>query len=298
MQNLSGEMYSQNKLVSTSQTSFYDDPGDIFYTDCGTTNPPEKNFKIGENVIVAKGQIPRDVHATASGNNKLSTFTITTPYGSASSTPVGNANYLIMGGSARTDVIDEDNILISSVGSGVGNASRIGDNNGDNPTPSLTSWDALQTPTNHEAIVRGGVLRHDTTDYSSTPWYPHGPNLSGRSADPQYFEVEIRRSDVSQFQISYTGTCAGCWVAMADNPTWTTSLSGTNGWADMFQAYRGSGVPTTAEPGCSSGGVMDNNGGTFTCVFGTESSSNDSENRILVRWKLTAGQEITQMSFS
>ena len=66
----------------------------------------------------------------------------------------------------------------------------------------------------------------------------------------------------------------------------------------MFQAYRGSGIPTSAEPGCSSGGAMDNNGGTFTCVFGTESSSNDSNNRILIRWKLTSGQSITAMSFS
>ena len=43
---------------------------------------------------------------------------------------------------------------------------------------------------------------------------------------------------------------------------------------------------------------MDNNGGSFTCVFGTESSSNDANNRILVRWKLTQGQQINTMSFS
>jgi hypothetical protein len=85
---------------------------------------------------------------------------------------------------------------------------------------------------------------------------------------------------------------------MPNNSAWTTSLSGTNGWADMFQAYRGAGVPTSGEPGCSSGGLMDNNGGTFTCVFGTESSSNDSNNRILIRWKLTSGQSITAMSFT
>ena len=43
---------------------------------------------------------------------------------------------------------------------------------------------------------------------------------------------------------------------------------------------------------------MDNDGGTFTCVFGTESSSNDTGNRILIRWKLTSGQSITAMSFT
>ena len=106
------------------------------------------------------------------------------------------------------------------------------------------------------------------------------------------------RSNVSEFRITYSGAAAGCFVCMPDNSAWTTSLSGTNGWADMFQAYRGAGIPTSSEPGCSSGGLMDSNGGTFTCVFGTESSSNDSNNRILIRWKLTSGQSITGMSFS
>jgi hypothetical protein len=44
--------------------------------------------------------------------------------------------------------------------------------------------------------------------------------------------------------------------------------------------------------------VMGSSGGTFTCTFGTESSSNDSNDRILIRWKLTSGQSITAMSFS
>jgi hypothetical protein len=110
--------------------------------------------------------------------------------------------------------------------------------------------------------------------------------------------VQIIRSQVSEFKIVVTGSYAGCWVCMPDNSTWTSSLSGTNGWADMFQAYRGAGVPTSAEPGCSSGGAMNGSGGTFTCVFGTESSSNDANNRILIRWRLNSGQSITAMSFT
>ena len=87
-------------------------------------------------------------------------------------------------------------------------------------------------------------------------------------------------------------------MCMPDNSSWNTSLSGTMVGQICYQAYRGSGIPTSSEPGCASGSVMDNNGGTFTCVFGTESSSNDSNNRILIRWKLTSGQSITAMSFS
>ena len=66
----------------------------------------------------------------------------------------------------------------------------------------------------------------------------------------------------------------------------------------MFVAYKGSGVPTTSEPGCASGLVMNGTSGTFTCVFGTESSSNDTNNRILIRFKMTSGQSITALSFS
>ena len=127
---------------------------------------------------------------------------------------------------------------------------------------------------------------------------PVGPNYSASRSGAQYFQVELIRSNVSQFIISITGSYAGCWVCMPNNSTWNTSLSGTNGWANMFQAYRGSGVPTTAEPGCSSGGVMTGSTGSFTCVFGTESSSNDSNNRILVRIRLNSGQSITTLSFS
>ena len=83
-------------------------------------------------------------------------------------------------------------------------------------------------------------------------------------------------------------------MCVPDNSTWTSGLSNTNGWADMFQAYIG-GVPNNANVGCASGGVMDTNGGTFTCVFGSESSSNDINNRVLIRFKLTNGNSISDI---
>jgi hypothetical protein len=83
---------------------------------------------------------------------------------------------------------------------------------------------------------------------------------------------------------------------------WMSNLSGTNGWADMFTDYGGSGPPTTASPGCAVGGKMDGNdpsSTTYTCTFGGQNSSNNGSNGlILVRWKLTSGQSITAMSFS
>ena len=64
----------------------------------------------------------------------------------------------------------------------------------------------------------------------------------------------------------------------------------------MFVAAPGSGVPRNGNNGCASGGVMSGSSGTFT--FGGESSTNDSNNRILIRWRLDSGDSITAMSFS
>ena len=143
-------------------------------------------------------------------------------------------------------------------------------------------------------------MRHDRTDYSDTAnWAPAGPDLSGRSnSDAQYATFVFEGSAVSEFNIVVTGTYGGCWVNMPDNSTWTTGLSNTNGWANMFAAYSGSGVPNNANPGCSDGGAMSGSSGTFKCVFGTESSTNDSNNRILVRIKMDSGDAISALSIA
>jgi hypothetical protein len=204
-----------------------------------------------------------------------------------------------MGTSATTSQVDEDNINITgSLGTGSGNAVRTTATAiTDNPTPSTTAFNASTSPPAvYEAVVRGGTLRHDVTNYS-TGYLPVGPNLSSGRTGNQYFQVFFTRNSVSEFNINVTGTYAGCWVCMPDNSTWTTGLNSTNGWANMFAAYSGSGTPNNANPGCSDGGAMGGSSGTFKCVFGEESSSNGA-GKILVRFKLTSGQSISTMSFS
>ena len=298
--NASGDMYTQDKLLnSDGQTAGFQNPGHKDYDDFnGGTLPPARNFGVGSGAIVPIAQTPRDLHLTLSSNH-FTRFDTLTPYGSHNNQRVGFATHInIMGTTARTNAIDEDNILISTLGTGSGNATRVNAGSaGDNPTPVYTSWNASSSVAAYEAVVRGAVLRHDETDYSSG-YFPVGPDYSSGRGGIQYFQIELIRANVSEFNITYTGGASGCFVCMPDNSAWTTSLSGTNGWADMFQAYRGAGIPTSAEPGCSSGGLMTSGGGTTVCVFGTESSSNDSNNRILIRWKLSAGQSITAMSFS
>ena len=299
--NASGDMYSNNTFLTSDGQGFaFQNSGSKNYTNfAGGTNPPTRNYGVGTGVTTLITSIPRDLHTTVTSNH-FTRYDASTPYGSHNNQRIGFTTAInLMGTTARTNVIDEDNILISSLGTGSGNATRVNaGSTGDNPTPVFTSWGggSAGSVATYEAIVRGGRLRHDTTNYAS--YLPAGPNYSAGRSGTQYFQIELIRSNVSEFRISYTGSCAGCFVCMPNNSAWTTSLSGTNGWADMFQAYRGAGVPTSGEPGCSSGGLMDNNGGTFTCVFGTESSSNDSNNRILIRWKLTSGQSITAMSFT
>ena len=200
-----------------------------------------------------------------------------------------------MSGSHGSKILETN--ISSTVGNG-NNGTRVNaGSTGDNPNPVFTSWDVSTTVATYEAVVRGGVLRHDETNYS-TGYLPVGPNYSSGRGSAQYYQMQLITPNVSTFNISYTGSCSGCWVCMPDNSTWTTSLSNTNGWADMFNEYVGSGVPRNIDPGCAYGGVMDNNGGTFTCTFGTESSSNDTNNRILIRWRLDSGDSITAMSFT
>ena len=297
--NATGDMYSDHTFVtSDGQTSGFANPGNKTYTNFGGANPPVRNFGVGSGVDCVITNTVRDLHLTLTSNH-FSRYDCSTPYGSHNNQRISySTNINIMGTTARTDKIDEDNILITSLGTGSGNADRVNAGaTGDNPTPIYTSWSANSSVAAYEAVVRGAVLRHDQTNYS-TGYLPAGPNYSSGRSGAQYFQMELIRSNVSEFNITVTGSYGGCWVCLPDNSAWTSSLSGTNGWASMFAAYRGSGVPTSAEPGCASGGNMSGSSGTFTSVFGTESSSNDSNNRILIRWRLDNGDSITAMSFS
>lgn len=299
LENATGDMYIDNQVVGGgSSTTGFTSGGVKNYTDfIGGTNPPIRNFGVGTPVETTITHTPRDIHTTITSNH-FSIFNATTIYGSQPNTRVSfNVNVNIMGTTPRVNIIDEDNILIDNLGTGSGNAIRTNAGTSDTPVPIYTNWDETSPAISSEAIVRGGVLRHDQTNYSIN-YLPPGPNYSSGRGGSQYFQVEIIRQNVALFNISVSGTYAGCWVCMPDNSTWTSSLSSTNGWANMFEEYSGSGIPNNSNPGCASGGVMDGSSGTFKCVFGTESSSNDPNGRILVRWKLLPGDSINQMSFS
>jgi len=308
--NATGDMYNSNNnvlLTAESQTTGFTRPdasklfNETFVSGTQGTHPPQRNWGVGTGATMTATHVPRNIHATITSNH-FHRWDCTTPYGSDLNERATVSQAVnIMGTTADfTNNVDEDAIECTVGSLTGGSATRVkAGASGDTPSPTFVTWDgnASGTPAVYEAIVRGGDLRHDQTNYASG-YLPAGPNLSSGRSGTQYFQFQFIQSAISQFNISYTGSLAGCFVCMPDNSTWTSGLSNTNGWADMFQAYIGAGVPNNANPGCASGGVMDTNGGTFTCVFGSESSSNDSNNRVLIRFKLTDGNSISDISLS
>ena len=297
--NASGDMYTQNTFLTQDGNtgSAFANTGNKNYTDfAGGTNPPARNYGVGTGVTTLVSGVPRNIHNTISSNH-FNRYDVSTPYGSHANQRINYTTSVnIMGTSATTSQVDEDNINISgTLGSGSGNAIRV--NAGaasDTPTPVSSTFNSSATPAVYESIVRGGTLRHDQTNY--TTFLPVGPNFSSGRSGTQYFQVLITRGAVSEFKINVTGSYAGCFVCLPENSTWTTGLSNTNGWADMSNAYSGAGNPNNADNGCALGSLMSGSSGSFTCVFGEESSSNGN-NKILVRFKLTSGQSISTISF-
>jgi hypothetical protein len=110
---------------------------------------------------------------------------------------------------------------------------------------------------------------------------------------------------VSKFDVKWTGTIAGLWVALPGSLTDSTST--LNGWLDMSTSYGGAGAPGAntgaggnGSNGCALGGVAPLNSAqtnkSVTATFGTVSSTSATNNEIYIRIKLTSGQSVTALS--
>ncbi|MFA5489714.1 MAG: hypothetical protein WC284_10905 [Candidimonas sp.] len=179
-------------------------------------------------------------------------------------------------------------------------AGRITMTDGDTPTDDKSSlvapdWISTSSLNPWDAAVVGGVLRCDQTDYSGGSYLPVGPDLSGQNS-VQYITFFFRRVARSQFDIEIDGTYSGCWVKLPNIGGLNDTL---NGWWDMFSLYSGAGVPDAGVngPGCALGTVMSGSSGTFRCTFGTQSSTNSSNNIIMVRLRLDDGDVVNGLRF-
>ena len=300
---LSGDTYptTDNFITGTAGGAFAA-PAGLTYSAAGITTPLARNLYASSgsvnattkaNIISGFGSSAVGPVLSAANGYSTGTFTFN---------PAGTILYKTGTGNQ----IEETSIPVNSVGSGSGAAARI-TNPGSTDTPSYTAnaslfnsqSGVLQT---YDATVVAAVLKHDQTNYSSG-YLPAGPNLSVGRSGAQYFTFKFVRSVVSKFDVKYSGTLAGLWVALPGSSIDTTS--GSSGWLSLTSAYNGAGIPGAGtggngSDGCAVGGVAVTGSAQtnkrVTATFGTVSSSSTATNEIYVRVKLTAGQTITALS--
>jgi hypothetical protein len=308
---LSGDMYpTTDNMVTGTTGGAFTAPATRTYSQVGITAP-----------------LARNLYVTSGNASVTTTSNIISGFGSSSTGPSVSVNnsyntgttafapgVTILYKTGTTVDIEETDITVSpSLGGGYSsNGVRIvNPGSGDTPvqSASATAFNSqtgtLQT---YDAVVVGsgsqGVVKHDQTDYS-TGYLPVGPNLSVGRSGAQYFTFKFQRTVVSKFNITYSGTIAGLWVALPGSVIDSTST--LNGWLDISTAYSGSGTPGAntgaggnGSNGCALAGTATLNSAVsnkaVTATFGGVSSSSTGTNEIYVRVKLTSGQSLTALS--
>jgi hypothetical protein len=136
------------------------------------------------------------------------------------------------------------------------------------------------------------LLRSDWNQNLAQPWdckilsgcvRANAASLNGVS----YITWLIRRSAVSQLKIIVEGTYSGTFVKLVGLDH---LLNNTDyGWLDMGKLYDGYGTPATGRNinGCAVGTAMEGKSGSYICTFGELSSTNATNNNIIVRVKMT-----------
>jgi len=303
---LSGDMFP------TSNTFFTGTAGGAFAAPSSNTYPTVGiTYPLARNLYVSSGSVT--VNTTASITSGFSSsatgpsVTVDNSYSTASQAFTTALANTVLYKTGTSSLMEESTVTFgSTVGTGSGTAGRIL-NPGSTDNPAYANNATLfnsQTGTlqTYDATIVAATLKHDQTNYASG-YLPAGPNLSSGRSSAQYFTFRFVRTSLSKFNIKFTGTIAGLWVALPG--TVIDSTSSSNGWLDMSTAYGGSGIPGVNAPGngsngCALGGVVTLNSSVSahskTCTFGTISSSNSTLSEIYVRIKLTSGQTVTALS--
>ena len=303
---LSGTMFpASNVFVTGTAGGVLTQPSSVSYNQAlGIPFPLPFNLYVnsGSAQFVTSANV---ITGFGSGNTGA-TLTISNSYHQGTFSFVPNATVLYKTGTSNQ--IEETSLPIASaVGLGTGVPFRIA-NPGNTDTPVYTGSEARfnsQTGpfTTSDATVVASVLKFDQTNYASGAFLPVGPDLRNQASNAQYFTFKFSRPSVSKFDIAYTGTIAGLWVAVPGSVLDITSS--LNGWLDMSTSYLGSGIPGAngvgnGVNGCALGGIVPVNSpvtnGSYTCTLGGVSSSNTATNEIYVRIKLSPGQSVTALS--
>lgn len=300
---LSGDMYpTSDVFVTGAAGGAFTAPTSKTYTQAGVTTPLARNLYVssGSATVATATNIITGFGSSSAGPS----VSVSNSYNTGTQSFAPGSTILYKTGTGNN--IEETSIPVSSVGTGSGNALRI-INPGSTDTPTYTASASAfnseaTTLETYDATVVAAVLKHDQTDYS-TGYLPVGPNLSLGRSTAQYFTIKFVRSVVSKFDIVYSGTIAGMWVALPGSIIDDTSS--LNGWLDMSIPYAGAGIPGltgNGSNGCSLSGAATLNSSVsakaVTATFGTVSSSSTATNEIYVRIKLTSGQTVTSLSLA
>jgi len=305
--NLSGNTYpTTDTFVTGTAGGAFQAPASITYSAAGVSTPLTRNLYVssGNVAISTTSSVTTGFGSSASGPSLTSTNGYNSS-GASTFTVTGTPTILYKTGTAST--MEETTLTFgSAVGTGSGLAARIvNPGTTDNPayTANASTFNSQTgTLTANCATIVGAVLKHDQANYASG-YLPVGPDLSSGRTGAQYFTYRFVRTSVSKFNIKFTGTIAGLWVALPGSTIDTSST--INGWVDMSIAYGGAGVPGAGgggngSNGCALGGVVTLNSSVSahskTCTFGTVSSSDTATNEIYVRIKLTSGQTVTALT--
>ena len=304
---LSGDTYplavtsGSSTLVTGSSATGFQTPALVTYTSAGVTVPLARNLYVssGSAYFETTSAIATGFGSTTTGPS----LSVSNNYATgASGAIVVSGTPIILYKTGTASTMEETNITFgSTVGTGSSQAYRIV-SIANSDTPSYTGNEsAFSTLQTYDATIVAAVLKYDTTNYS-TGYLPVGPNLSAQGAS-QYFTFKFVRTSLSKFNIKFSGTIAGMWVALPGSAIDTSST--LNGWLNMSAAYAGSGTPGAGtggngSNGCALGGVVTLGSAVTahskTCTFGTRSTSDTATNEVYVRIKLTSGQSITALS--
>ena len=305
---LSGDMYpTSDTFITGSSGGAFSAPASRTYAQASVTTPLAQNLYVasGTATVATTAAIISGFGSSGAGPT-ISCFN-SYATGTNNFAPADTILYKT-GTSSSSSRIEEANVYIgSTVGTGSGLAFRIV-NPGSTDTPAFSaSASAFDSQTGtletYDATVVADSLAHNVTDYS-TGYLPVGPDLSGQGAS-QYFTFKVIRTSVSKFNVKWSGTLAGLWVAVPGSTI--DNASGLNGWVDMSVAYGGAGVPGSdignggnGSNGCALGTVAPLNSAqtnrSITATFGTVSTSSTATNEIYIRIKLTSGQSISALT--
>ena len=276
---------------------------------------PRNEASINPTSLSITGVTPSNSFRSVSGGSFSNNIAVSNSRGTTSTAINPNKTVLIktLGATNAGTILREDNIPVgithagtpSPLGNGAGYAVRISGaaNNTDTPAVTEAGWNSSAPLGVGDAVVVGGVLKHDYTDY--TNYIPSGPNLTsgGRGlSTAQYFTFKITRASVSRLAIRIGSTTgiAGLWFKLPGTTAMDDALNSTNGWASAMVPYNSNGF-SNDNIGCAETAVVPQNSPlvnttSYTITFGEANSSlTTNGNTIYVRIKLTNNQAIQSL---